>query len=245
MSSTPEQQDGPPWSFPPAFDAKNLVIAGRKTKNAYAVRRIYSVAHNFDLAAEEAGVTPATPDAQPVFFRKPPENAVAAGETFSLPADGKIFASVEPVLAMGMISTGASPDDMFERVFGFATGITLTRFAPAARAGTALYDWDTAMDADVASICGAVVTTDDLDTLPREGVVTLTVNGELRQTADLSDMIWPLHELAAALNDTLTLYTGDLVFAGTPGGTVAVSPGDVLEARIEGLDAAKVTLTGA
>lgn len=245
MSSTPEQQDGPPWSFPPAFDAKNLVIAGRKTKNAYAVRRIYSVAHNFDLAAEEAGITPATPDAQPVFFRKPPENARAAGESFALPADGAVFASVEPVIAMGMISTGAPAGEMFERIFGFATGIALTRFTPTARAGTELYDWDTAMEADVASICGEVVTTTDLDALPRDGVVTLTVNGELRQTADLSDMIWPLHELAASLNDTLTLYTGDIVFAGTPGGTVAVSPGDVLEAEIEGVGAAKVTLTGA
>jgi fumarylpyruvate hydrolase len=63
------------------------------------------------------------------------------------------------------------------------------------------------------------------------GELLLSVNGEIRQRGDLSDMIWSPGECLAALSTLVELHAGDLLLTGTPAGVGPVAPGDVLEAR--------------
>ena len=61
------------------------------------------------------------------------------------------------------------------------------------------------------------------------------MNGAVRQTGDLSQLIWSVPETIAYLSRLVRLAPGDLVFTGTPAGVAAVARGDRLEGMIEGV----------
>ena len=68
----------------------------------------------------------------------------------------------------------------------------------------------------------------------------LRVNGELRQDANTSDMIWTVAEQIAAISEHVTVEPGDVIMTGTPAGvglstSTWLKVGDVLEAEITGL----------
>ncbi|HAI15174.1 MAG TPA: fumarylacetoacetate hydrolase, partial [Gammaproteobacteria bacterium] len=70
---------------------------------------------------------------------------------------------------------------------------------------------------------------------PLEGTISLSVNGETRQDAKLSDMIWSVPEIIRELSLYFELKAGDLIFTGTPAGVSAVVAGDQISAEIEGV----------
>jgi len=57
-------------------------------------------------------------------------------------------------------------------------------------------------------------------------------------------MIWSVAEIIEHLSAAWTLAPGDLIYTGTPEGVAAVGPGDLLEARIDGLDALSLRIAG-
>ena len=68
------------------------------------------------------------------------------------------------------------------------------------------------------------------------------MNGELRQDAKLSDMIWSVPEILAQLSRYYALRAGDLVFTGTPAGVSSVVAGDRIQGGIEGVGEVTVEL---
>ncbi len=70
---------------------------------------------------------------------------------------------------------------------------------------------------------------------PAGGRIFLTVNGNIRQDADLAEMIWSVPAIVAALSRLVTLAPGDLIFSGTPEGVGAVVSGDTLVGEIAGV----------
>jgi len=75
------------------------------------------------------------------------------------------------------------------------------------------------------------------------GRITLSVNGELKQDADLSQLIWKSNEIIAQLSRLYLLKPGDLIFTGTPAGVGAILPGDKLLATIEKLGEFSIEIT--
>ena len=76
---------------------------------------------------------------------------------------------------------------------------------------------------------GPFVYTDvDVSDLP----ITLRQNGEVRQSARTSQMIYSVAEIVAFASQATTLLPGDLILTGTPAGVGAIHAGDQLEARI-------------
>ena len=63
----------------------------------------------------------------------------------------------------------------------------------------------------------------------------MTVNGEPRQKADLSQLIWSITEIIADLSKFYHLQPGDLIFTGTPEGVGPVVTGDRIEGHVEGV----------
>lgn len=91
--------------------------------------------------------------------------------------------------------------------------------------------WDTGKDFDNAAILGSLtVKEDNADIGGLE--IALIVNGQLRQQARLSDMVWSIPEIIADLSSLYTLQPGDLIMAGTPAGVGPVVKGDVLRGTI-------------
>jgi 2-keto-4-pentenoate hydratase/2-oxohepta-3-ene-1,7-dioic acid hydratase in catechol pathway len=68
-----------------------------------------------------------------------------------------------------------------------------------------------------------------------KGSITLTVNGDIRQKADLSEMIWNVAEQISQLSKANELMAGDLIYSGTPAGPKPIIRGDLLVGKIEGL----------
>jgi 2-keto-4-pentenoate hydratase/2-oxohepta-3-ene-1,7-dioic acid hydratase in catechol pathway len=87
-----------------------------------------------------------------------------------------------------------------------------------------------------------LVTADEIGD-PQALGLSLSVNGERRQSASTADMIVPVAALVRYLSQFMVLYPGDLVNTGTPGGVAMGRPdpkpylraGDIVELRIDGL----------
>lgn len=75
---------------------------------------------------------------------------------------------------------------------------------------------------------------------PSDLAITCDINGERKQDARTSSLIFSIPELITYLSSVVTLRTGDLIFTGTPSGVGAstgtfLQPGDVITTEIEGL----------
>ncbi|MBW8304913.1 MAG: fumarylacetoacetate hydrolase family protein, partial [Brevundimonas sp.] len=66
-------------------------------------------------------------------------------------------------------------------------------------------------------------------------LIALSVNGEVRQSGRLDDMVWAPDEILAKARTLWEVRPGDLIFTGTPEGVGALQPGDRVEAAIGGL----------
>ena len=64
------------------------------------------------------------------------------------------------------------------------------------------------------------------------GAIRLSVNGVVRQDAQVSDMIWNVAEIIAQASRLWRLEAGDLIFTGTPEGVGALAVGDHVEGEI-------------
>jgi fumarylpyruvate hydrolase len=78
--------------------------------------------------------------------------------------------------------------------------------------------------------------------VPSSGAVELRVNGHIRQSGDIADMIWGIPDIIAQLSALYELRPGDLVFTGTPEGVGPTLPGDVLEGAIAGIGTLRITI---
>ena len=78
---------------------------------------------------------------------------------------------------------------------------------------------------------------------PDAGRVELTVNGDVRQSGDLNQMIWKTPEIIANLSTLFELKAGDLIMTGTPAGVGPVKRGDVLRGEIEGVGTLETRIT--
>ncbi|MGA7433872.1 MAG: fumarylacetoacetate hydrolase family protein, partial [Xanthobacteraceae bacterium] len=75
-----------------------------------------------------------------------------------------------------------------------------------------------------------MVTADEIpdpDAVP----LSLTVNGDVRQSSNTSDLIYNCRRLIEFASSFYTLYPGDLLYTGTPEGVGPVKPGDVIVCR--------------
>ncbi|CPK87041.1 fumarylacetoacetate (FAA) hydrolase [Bordetella pertussis] len=75
-----------------------------------------------------------------------------------------------------------------------------------------------------------------------KGAIWLDVNGERKQSSDISQMIWNIPESIAYLSGLFELQPGDIIFTGTPEGVGAVVKGDVIVGGVEGLGELRVRI---
>ncbi len=74
-------------------------------------------------------------------------------------------------------------------------------------------------------------------------MITLSVNGEMRQKGDLADQIWNVPEIIASLSSLVQLKPGDLIFTGTPDGVGPLARGDELIGTIAGVGEMRTKIT--
>ena len=119
-------------------------------------------------------------------------------------------------------------------VSGYTVGLDLTRRDLQAAAKAKGLPWDIAKGFDHSAPVGELLPVAQAAALgPQQ--LELRVNGQLRQHAPLSDLIWDVPEILHELSRLYALRAGDLVFMGTPAGVAALQPGDRFEASLEGV----------
>lgn len=208
--------------------------------NPFPVRRIYCVGRNYAAHAREMGADPSREP--PFFFQKPADAVIREGDAFPYPsATRDLHHEVELVVALAGGGRDVAADSALALVFGYTVGLDMTRRDLQAEAKSAGRPWDMAKGFDRSAPCAALRLAADIGH-PTRGAITLTVNGTLRQSGDLADMIWSVPETIAALSRLVELQPGDLIFTGTPEGVGAVVRGDRMEARIEGVGALTLTV---
>ena len=223
------------WLFDPPAPAA-LSIAGRS--ESFPVRRIFCVGRNYGAHAREMGADPSRE--APFFFTKPAEAVITNAEVPYPSMTADLHHEVELVCAIGGEGADLTPATAAELLIGWAVGVDLTRRDIQAEAKTQGRPWDAAKGFDASAPCGPLT----LGSLPHpDGAIGLSVNGAVRQSGRLGDMIWSPAEVVAQASRLWRLKPGDLIFTGTPEGVGPVVRGDRVEASIEGLAPLAFTLT--
>ena len=197
----------------------------------FPVRRVYCVGRNYAAHAREMGGDPSREP--PFFFTKPADALVTGGADTPFPvASENLHHEVELVVAIGQGGADISVETALSHVFGYAVGLDLTRRDLQEQAKAARQPWDMAKGFDASGPIGIIVPADNH---PAAGRITLQVNGQVRQSGELQDMIWPVPDIIAALSRLVRLAPGDLIFTGTPDGVGPLQRGDVLRGEVEGV----------
>ena len=225
------------YVFPPV-PVPSAPVRGSDAR--YAVSRIFCVGRNYADHAREMGADPTREP--PFYFTKPATALTPSGATVAYPPQTQNYHyEMELVLAIGAPVFKVTPDAARAAIWGYATGLDMTRRDLQAAAKAAGKPWDTAKGFDQSAILGEIARVSELGLLEK-GAITLSVNGVEKQRGDLADMIWSQAEIVSNLSQLYHLQPGDLIYTGTPAGVGAVVPGDVLHGHIEGLGDIHLTI---
>jgi fumarylpyruvate hydrolase len=176
------------------------------------------------------------PRGTPVFFMKPADAVVAPGEPIPYPTiTHDLHHEVEMVVALAADADGVvAIDRALDLVFGYGVGIDLTRRDLQSYAKEKRLPWDVSKGFDHSAPLSELVPAAEAghDFSRR---LWLRVNGEIRQQAPLSEMVFGVAEIVHELSRLFALKAGDLIFMGTPTGVGPLQRGDTFEAGIDGL----------
>ena len=199
----------------------------------FPVRRVFCVGRNYAAHAREMG---SDPDRElPFFFCKPADALVINDADMRYPPMSKdLHHEMELVVAIGTGGANIAEADALGHVWGYAAGLDMTRRDLQNAAKKEGKPWDMGKGFDQSAPIGMMIRAADLPD-PTKGLIELKVNGAVRQTSDLSLLIWSVAETIAYLSKLVTLAPGDLFYTGTPEGVAAVQRGDVLEGVVAGV----------
>ncbi|MEY3661277.1 MAG: fumarylacetoacetate hydrolase family protein [Pseudohongiellaceae bacterium] len=198
----------------------------------FPVHRIYCVGKNYAAHIKEMGARPGR-DAV-CFFLKPNDAIVLDGRVPYPPGTNNLHYEGELVMAIGKGGRNIAPAEALDHVFGYALGLDMTRRDLQTAAGQVGHPWDTGKAFDFSAPLSPITPVAQCGHFA-SGRLQLTVNGQVRQDADFSDLLWKTQEIVSELSRLFLLQPGDLIFTGTPAGVGAVVPGDRIVLSIERL----------
>jgi fumarylpyruvate hydrolase len=218
----------------PQLSVPTIAITGSELR--FPVRRIYCVGRNYADHVREMGNDPRRD--LPFFFSKPPDAVVGSGRVLPYPPrTADLHHEVELVVALrqGGVNVGIAEVDSM--IFGHAVGIDLTRRDLQAEAKKSGRPWDMAKGFDNSAPVGPLA----LGMPPAAGAISLSIDGQVRQSGDLKEMIWSVAEIIAALSTYVELAPGDLIFTGTPAGVGPIKRGESVRGMIAGIEPIEIT----
>jgi fumarylpyruvate hydrolase len=222
------------------FDPLPPVIAKTSDGHDYPVRRLFCIGRNYADHAKEMGVE--VDREAPFYFTKWAETVIPSGAVMAYPpVTANFHYEAELVVAIGKGGRGIAAADALDHVYGYATGLDMTRRDLQLEARAKGRPWDAGKNVEQSSPLGLIHPIAETGPL-NEGTIRLTVNGAVRQEADLADLIHPVADLIAFLSNAYRLEPGDLIYTGTPAGVGAVVPGDEIVVSVAGLSDTVVTV---
>ncbi|HIV58707.1 MAG TPA: fumarylacetoacetate hydrolase family protein [Candidatus Stackebrandtia faecavium] len=206
----------------------------------FPVRRVYCVGRNYVDHIREMREGDERDD--PFFFQKPTDAVELDGARIPYPQSTHDFQfEGELVVAVGAKYRNGTPDTALECVYGYATGIDLTRRDLQKESVARSRPWEPGKSFDQSAPCGRIVPAETIGDIDG-GDLTVSVNGDVRQRTRFELMIWSVPEIIAQISKAYTLQPGDLIFTGTPAGVGAIHPNDTVTVEITGLPSLTITI---
>jgi len=203
---------------------------------AYPARRVYCVGRNYVEHAKEMGFTGRE---APFFFMKPADALLyvapgTVGEMPYPPGTSNLHHEMELVVAIGTAAENVKAADARKHIYGYAVGLDMTRRDLQGEAKKTGRPWEIGKAFDHSGPISQIVPAADVGDIDK-AALTLEVNGEMRQSATIAELIWNIDEIIEHLSTFWKLMPGDLIFTGTPAGVAAVVKGDTLKGGVAGV----------
>jgi 2-keto-4-pentenoate hydratase/2-oxohepta-3-ene-1,7-dioic acid hydratase in catechol pathway len=167
---------------------------------------------------------------EPLLFLKPPSAVIGTGDAIVFPQmAGRIDYEGELALIIGEQARRLqSPEEAAQHILGYTCFNDVT--------ARDLQDRDTqftrAKSFDTFAAVGPCIATD----VDPSGLHLKTfLNGKLRQSGNTRNLIFTVPFLVHFISQIMTLYPGDVITTGTPGGIGPMEPGDQVDVQIEGI----------
>ena len=231
---------GPKTLFPVA--QTTIPVVG--SDQAFPVRRIYCIGRNYAAHAREMGSDPTREP--PFFFQKPTDaiQFVPPGKVADHPYPSltkNYHYELELVAALKSGGRNIPIDGALDHVFGYAVGLDMTRRDLQRGMGDQKKPWEVGKSFDSSAPIGPIHPVGNVGHFTR-GKIQLQVNGQVKQEADLSYMIWSVAEQISKLSEAFELKAGDIIYSGTPENVGPVVKDDVILCTIEGLPTLSVKI---
>jgi 2-keto-4-pentenoate hydratase/2-oxohepta-3-ene-1,7-dioic acid hydratase in catechol pathway len=168
----------------------------------------------------------------PMLFMKPRTALIGHGANIVYPKISQnVHFEAELVIVMGKRGKWIPRERVAEYVFGYTVGNDISaRDWQRKEMANGFILWGKGMD--TFGPVGPVVDT-DIDASDLR--IQLRVNGETKQDARTSDLLFDVPHLVSELSKAFTFEPGDLIMTGTPSGVGPIKAGDVIEVEIEGI----------
>jgi 2-keto-4-pentenoate hydratase/2-oxohepta-3-ene-1,7-dioic acid hydratase in catechol pathway len=188
--------------------------------------KLVCVGKNYAAHAAEFGMQVSE---EPLLFLKPSTAVIGPGDPIRLlPISRRVDYEGELGVVIGRLARGVRTEDAFKYILGYtcANDVTLRDLQKTED------QWARAKGFDGSAPIGPWIET-DLD--PNDAIVRTRLNGEIRQQASTSEMVFGVATLIEYITDFMTLLPGDILLTGTPEGVGTLSDGDVVEVEVEGV----------
>lgn len=192
----------------------------------------------------------------PRVFIKPSSCVIGPGDAVPLP---RVSDTVDWELELGIVIGRVAKHVSVASALDYVAGYTIINDISSRtlnigahrnpRDGDGWFDWINGKWQDGYGPMGPYILTSDEVADPDNLWMKLWVNGEIKQNANTSGMIFNTRELVSFASDLMTLEPGDVIATGTPSGVGATTEtylkaGDVMRCEIEGLGVLENKVTG-
>ncbi len=216
---------GHPFGEPDLVDG-TVPLAGLRMLPPVLPSKIVGIGQNYAGHAAEMGS--ALP-ADPLMFLKPNTAVVGPGARILLPEQSRqVEFEAELAVVIGSLCRNVAAADAAEVILGYTCANDVTARDLQRSDG----QWTRAKGFDTFCPLGPWIQTDPL---PDGAQVTGTVNGDVRQQAPLSDLVFGVPEIVAHVTSVMTLLPGDVILTGTPAGVGPLADGDQVTVTIDGV----------
>ncbi len=206
----------------------------------YPVGRIFCVGRNYAAHAAEMGVE--VDREAPFYFTKSPSANLASGAVLPYPPGTDNFHyEMELVLVIGKPVFRVPVEEASAAIYAYGCGLDMTRRDLQLVARSKQRPWDLGKDVEGSAVFAPLTKAAEMGTLADQRI-HLEVNGELKQEAQLKDLIHNVQEIVADLSKYYHLVPGDVIMTGTPAGVGPVVAGDVITGGVDGLNPISLTI---
>ena len=198
------------------------------TLPAASPSKIVCVGRNYAEHAKELGNE--VPK-EPLIFLKPPSSLIGHGDSIIYPkASQRVDFEGELGIVIGKTARNVKRANAFDHILGYTCVNDVTARDLQKKDG----QWTRGKGFDTFCAVGPrLVPRKDLNL---DGLrVRTRVNGEVKQNAPLTDLIFPLDVIIEYVSAFMSLEPGDLIATGTPPGVGPLEPGSTVRIEIDGI----------